>query len=194
MAGCITPEADRSQIADEFRVMKRPIIKNAQGGSDTRVERGNCVMVTSALPSEGKTFVALNLAMSIASEVDSTVLLVDADVANPNLMKKMHLPPARGLLDLLTGDVQDLSDVLLKTNVEKLSLLPAGSKHRRATEMLASTAMAELVEQMSTRYPTVSSCSIRPRCSRRPKRASWLRTWVRSSWWSKPTSPLRQRS
>ena len=152
-AGCITPEADRSQIADEFRVMKRPIIKNAQGGSELRVERGNCVMVTSALPSEGKTFVALNLAMSIASEVDSTVLLIDADVANPNLMKKMHLPPARGLLDLLTGDSSDLADVLLKTNVEKLSLLPAGSKHRRATEMLASTAMADLVLEMSTRYP-----------------------------------------
>jgi len=81
------------------------------------------------------------------------VLLVDADVANPNLMKKMHLPPARGLLDLLTGESPDLSDVLLRTNVEKLSLLPAGSKHRRATEMLASTAMAELVEQMSARYP-----------------------------------------
>jgi len=153
VAGCITPEADRSQIADEFRVMKRPIIKNAHGGAEFRVERGNCVMVTSALPSEGKTFVALNLAMSIASEVDSTVLLVDADVANPNLMKKMHLPPARGLLDLLTGESPDLSDVLLRTNVEKLSLLPAGSKHRRATEMLASTAMAELVEQMSARYP-----------------------------------------
>jgi len=153
LAGCITPEADRSQIADEFRVMKRPIIKNAQGGSETRVERGNCVMVTSALPSEGKTFVAMNLAMSIASEIDSTVLLIDADVANPNLMKKMHLPPARGLLDLLTGDSPDLSDVLLRTNVEKLSLLPAGSKHRRATEMLASTAMAELVKEMSTRYP-----------------------------------------
>jgi protein-tyrosine kinase len=152
-AGYITPEAHRSQIADEFRVMKRPIIKNAQGGSGSTVERGNCVMVTSALPSEGKTFVALNLAMSIASEVDSTVLLVDADVANPNLMKKMHLPAARGLLDLLTGEASHLADVLLRTNVEKLSLLPAGSAHRSATEMLASTAMADLVEQMSTRYP-----------------------------------------
>ena len=152
-AGYITPEAHRSQIADEFRVLKRPIITNAQGGLGSTVERRNCVMVTSALPGEGKSFVALNLAMSIASEVDSTVLLVDADVANPNLMKRMHLPAARGLLDLLTSDNVDLADVLLKTNVEKLSLLPAGSAHRRATEMLASTAMAELVEQMSTRYP-----------------------------------------
>ena len=152
-AGYITPEAQRSQIADEFRVLKRPIIKNAQGGAESTVARGNCVMVTSAVPSEGKSFLALNLALSIASEVDSTVLLVDADVANPNLLKRMNLPAAKGLLDLLTDGSSDVADVLLKTNVEKLSLLPAGSAHRRATEMLASTGMAELVEQMSTRYP-----------------------------------------
>jgi len=152
-AGYITPEAQRSQIADEFRVLKRPIIKNAQDGAGSTVARGNCVMVTSALPSEGKSFLALNLALSIASEVDSTVLLVDADVANPNLLKRMNLPAAKGLLDLLTDGNSDVADVLLKTNVEKLSLLPAGSAHRRATEMLASTGMAELVEQMSTRYP-----------------------------------------
>ena len=151
--GYITPEAQRSQLADEFRVLKRPIIKNAQGGLGPTVERSNCVMVTSALPSEGKSFLALNLAMSIASEVDSTVLLVDADVANPNLMKRMHLPATNGLLDLLTNKSMELADVLLRTNVEKLSLLPAGSAHRRATEMLASSAMAELVEQMATRYP-----------------------------------------
>ena len=152
-AGYITPEAQRSQIADEFRVLKRPIITNAQGDAGSTVERGNRVMVTSALPSEGKSFVALNLALSIASEVDSTVLLVDADVANPNLLKRMNLPAAKGLLDLLTNDDSDPADVILKTNVEKLSLLPAGTAHRRATEMLASTAMAELVKQMSMRYP-----------------------------------------
>ena len=152
-AGYITPEAQRSQLADEFRVLKRPIITNAQGPSAAKVPRANCVMVASALPGEGKSFVALNLALSIASEVDSTVLLVDADVANPNVVKRLHLPAARGLLDLLTDPSIDLSDVLLRTNVEKLSLLPAGSAHRRATEMLASTAMADLVQQMSTRYP-----------------------------------------
>jgi receptor protein-tyrosine kinase len=152
-AGYITPEARRSQVADEFRVLKRPILLNAQGGPGSTVKRGNCVMVTSALPSEGKSFVALNLAMSIASEVDSTVLLIDADVANPNLMKRMHLPASNGLLDLLTSNGLELADVLLRTNVEKLSLLPAGSAHRAATEMLASSAMAELVAQMSTRYP-----------------------------------------
>lgn len=152
-AGYLTPEAQRSQLADEFRVIKRPIIKNAQGKLGIKVERGNRVMVTSALPGEGKSFVALNLAMSIASEVDSTVLLVDADVANPTLMKTMRLAKSKGLLDLLTKESVDLSDVLLRTNVEKLSFLPAGTSHRRATEMLASDTMAELVDEMAARYP-----------------------------------------
>ena len=95
----------------------------------------------------------MNLAMSIASEVDSTVLLIDADVANPNLMKKMHLPPARGLLDLLTGDRSGSFRRPAEDQCGKAFVAAGGIKHRRATEMLASTAMAELVEQMSTRYP-----------------------------------------
>src|SRR5581483_2554262 len=71
-AGFLTPDLPNSQIADEFRVIKRPIIRNTQG-KGTEVDRANLVMVTSALPGEGKSFVALNLAMSIATEVDSTV-------------------------------------------------------------------------------------------------------------------------
>jgi protein-tyrosine kinase len=152
-AGFVTPQAQRSQIADEFRVIKRPIIKNAHERAGPRAERANLVMVTSAIPSEGKSFVALNLAMSIALEVDSTVLLVDADVANPSLMKMTHLPQgSKGLLDLLTSADTKLSDVLLRTNVEKLSLLPSGTAHGRATEMLSSETMAGLLEEMASRY------------------------------------------
>jgi exopolysaccharide/PEP-CTERM locus tyrosine autokinase len=152
-AGFVTPQAQRSQLADEFRVIKRPIIRNAREHAGPRAERANLVMVTSAIPAEGKSFVALNLAMSIALEVDSTVLLVDADVANPSLMKMTHLPPgSKGLLDLLTSTDTKLSDVLLRTNVEKLSLLPSGTAHGRATEMLASETMAGLLEEMASRY------------------------------------------
>ena len=152
-AGFVTPQAQRSQIADEFRVIKRPIIRNAREGKGARAERSNLVMVTSAVPGEGKSFVALNLAMSIALEVDSTVLLVDADVANPSLMRMTHLPEAsKGLLDLLTGHDITLPDVLLRTNVDKLSLLPSGAAHGRATEMLASENMATLLDEMATRY------------------------------------------
>jgi protein-tyrosine kinase len=152
-AGFVTPQAQRSQLADEFRVIKRPIIRNAQERTGPRAERANLVMVTSAIPAEGKSFVALNLAMSIALEVDSTVLLVDADVANPCLMKMTHLPPgSKGLLDLLTSADTKLPDVLLRTNVEKLSLLPSGTAHGRATEMLASETMAGLLQEMASRY------------------------------------------
>jgi len=152
-AGFVTPEAQRSQIADEFRVIKRPIIKNAHERTGSRADRANLVMVTSAIPAEGKSFVALNLALSIALEVDSTALLIDADVANPSVMRMTHLPPAsKGLLDLLTDPSTKLPDVLLKTNVEKLSLLPAGTAHGRATEMLASETMASLLGEMATRY------------------------------------------
>jgi exopolysaccharide/PEP-CTERM locus tyrosine autokinase len=152
-AGFITPQAQRSQIADEFRVIKRPIIRNAHERIGARGERANLVMVTSAIPAEGKSFVALNLAMSIALEVDSTALLVDADVANPSLMQMTHLPPAsKGLLDLLTNSDTKLADVLLKTNVDKLTLLPSGAAQGRATEMLASETMASLLEEMASRY------------------------------------------
>jgi receptor protein-tyrosine kinase len=152
-AGFVTPQAQRSQIADEFRVIKRPIIKHARERAGARGDRANLVMVTSAIPAEGKSFVALNLAMSIALELDSTALLVDADVANPSLMHMTHLPPAsKGLLDLLTDPDIKLPDVLLKTNVEKLTLLPAGTAQGRATEMLASESMAGLLEEMASRY------------------------------------------
>jgi exopolysaccharide/PEP-CTERM locus tyrosine autokinase len=152
-AGFVTPKAQRSQIADEFRVIKRPIIKHARERTGARAERANLIMVTSAIPAEGKSFVALNLAMSIALEVDSTALLVDADVANPSLMHMTHLPPSsKGLLDLLTDPDIELPDVLLKTNVDKLTLLPAGTAHGRATEMLASETMAGLLEDMASRY------------------------------------------
>jgi Mrp family chromosome partitioning ATPase len=126
--GFVTPNDGSSQIADEFRVIKRPIIRNALGASAVR--NGNLVMVTSALPGEGKTFTSLNLALSIATEIDSTVLLVDGDVAHPSIPEILAAPHGPGLLDLLTRDDLDFADALLKTNGDKLSLLPAGSRHR----------------------------------------------------------------
>src|SRR5207302_1432584 len=130
-AGIVTPDAPRSRIADEFRVVKRPLIANAARRGEAAVRNGNLIMITSALPREGKSFTAVNLAMSIAMEMDRTVLLVDADVARPSLPALLGLPAARGLLDLLVDDSVDVSDVMLKTNVEKLSILPSGTQHVR---------------------------------------------------------------
>lgn len=152
-AGFVTPNAPRAAIADQYRVIKRPLIANATGKGASVVAHGNRIMVTSAMPGEGKSFTAINLAMSIAMELDYTVLLVDADVSRPSIMKTLGLPPGPGLLDLLTNDKIEMSDTLLRTNVDKLSLLPSGTPHPRATELLASDAMTDLIEEMGYRYP-----------------------------------------
>jgi len=151
--GIIIPTSPRSQLADQFRVIKRPLIKNAMGKGASEIANGNLIMVTSALPGEGKTFTSINLAMSIASELDNTVMLVDADVARPSVMRMLGLPQGPGLLDLVLDDARDLSEVLLKTNVDKLTILPSGTPHARATELLASDAMTKLLEEMASRYP-----------------------------------------
>ena len=151
-AGIIRPDSPRSQIADEYRVIKRPLIDNAMGKGASPIKDGNLIMVTSAMPGEGKTFTAANLAMSIAMELDNTVMLVDADVARPTLLKRLGLPPALGLLDVLVDESVKLPQVLLRTNVEKLSILPSGTAHPRATELLASDAMVRLLEEMASRY------------------------------------------
>ena len=151
-AGFVTPNAPRSATTDQFRVIKRPLLDNATGKGAALVANGNLIMVTSAMPGEGKSFTAINLAMSVAMELDHTVMLVDADVARPSVMSKLGLPPAPGLLDLLLDPKIALSDVLLRTNIENLTVLPTGLPHQRATELLASDAMVALLEDMGKRY------------------------------------------
>ena len=85
--GMVTPDQPRSAIAEEYRVIKRPLLKNAATRSAARVENGNLIMVTSALPGEGKSFTALNLAVSMAMELDHRVLLVDADVSKSSVLR-----------------------------------------------------------------------------------------------------------
>ncbi len=149
----MTPKAQRSLTAEQFRVIKRPLLTNAMGKGAAPVTHGNRIMVTSAMAGEGKTFTAINLAMSMAMELDHTVLLVDADVSRPSIMKTLGLPSGPGLLDLLLANQTEMSDALLRTNIDKLTLLPSGTPHPRATELLASDAMSALVEEMGRRYP-----------------------------------------
>lgn len=151
-AGYITADNATSAIATEYRVVKRPLLDNISGRSAARVENARVIMVTSALPGEGKTFTSVNLAMSIALELDSRVLLVDADVTRPSVMAQLGLRESRGLMDVLLDPTLELSEVLLRTNVAKLSLLPAGSADVRSTELLASDAMARFVAEAAGRY------------------------------------------
>jgi exopolysaccharide/PEP-CTERM locus tyrosine autokinase len=151
-SGIVTPNAPRSRIADQYRVIKRPLIRNAMGREAGAVAHGNLIMVTSALSGEGKSFTAINLAMSMAAEMDYTVMLVDADVARPSVPRMLGFAPGPGLLDILEASA-DMASVLLKTNIDKLTILPSGTPHPKATELLASDAMRQLLDDIATRYP-----------------------------------------
>jgi receptor protein-tyrosine kinase len=152
-SGYITPALQHTELLHQFRVIKRPLIQNALGRSATQAPNRNLIMVTSALPDEGKSFVAVNLAMSLAMEVDCRVLLVDADVLSPSVPDILGIAPAEGLMDVLTGSGTGLDESLLGTNVERLSLLLAGTPHANASEFLASATMSRLLTELSSRYP-----------------------------------------
>jgi protein-tyrosine kinase len=150
--GYVSPQTPRTQIANEFRVIKRTLLANVKGKSAPPLPRANLIMVTSSMPAEGKTLVAINLAISLAMELDKRVLLVDADVSRPMVLKRLGLSPSPGLLDLLTDAELPVSEVLLRTNIEKLSILPSGRPHGHATELLSSDAMVHFLNELATRY------------------------------------------
>jgi protein-tyrosine kinase len=150
--GYVVATNESSRTAEEFRIIKRPVITNIQSAGK-ELPRANMVMVTSSVPGEGKTFTAVNLALSIAMEMERRVLLVDADVAQPSIPHRLGLTPGKGLLDLLSDPSMPLSDCILRTNIDKFSILPAGTPHERSTELLASEAMSRLVAELTNRYP-----------------------------------------
>tara|TARA_R110000787_G_scaffold74017_8_gene164702 strand:- start:2465 stop:3466 length:1002 start_codon:yes stop_codon:yes gene_type:complete len=150
--GMVTHIAPRSEIAESYRIIKRPLLMNMarEDASDTV----NLIMVTSALQGEGKTFSAINLAMSIAMEQDKTVLFVDADIAKATagtLLGVSH--DANGLIDVLENDDIDVGDVILPTNIRNLRVIPAGHIHERSTELLASDNMRLIMRELCQRYP-----------------------------------------
>lgn len=150
--GMVTQDGGRTPLAEDFRIIKRPLLRNARDCGDVSIKHGNLIIVTSALPGEGKTYCAVNLAMSIAMEMDITVLLVDADVARPSILKVLGIDAEPGLMDILLSDDLKLSDVILRTNVPTLSILPAGRSNKHATELLASRAMSNLLSEIANRY------------------------------------------
>jgi len=150
--GMITPDATPTALSHEFRVIKRPLLDNAFGRGVPAVSNGRRVMVTSAFSGEGKSFCAINLAMSIAAERDTYVLLVDADVAKPSIPALLGIETTAGLMDCLIDPHLDVGEVVLPTNVDRLSVLPAGRHHEQATELLASAAMGTLVDHLASRY------------------------------------------
>lgn len=151
--GMVTPDAARNQVAEEYRHIKRPLLLNAFGEGALPRPNRNLIMVTSARPHEGKTYTAINLALSIALERDRTVLLVDADVARPSVARVLNFPGTAGLVDFLADHDRSLGDLILQTSLPKLRILPAGRRHAHSTELLASEGMQQLAQELADRYP-----------------------------------------
>jgi exopolysaccharide/PEP-CTERM locus tyrosine autokinase len=151
--GLVTAAGGRTALLEEFRIIKRPLLQRAFAARAPGDKPANLIMVTSSVPGEGKTWCSINLAMSIAMELDHTVLLVEADVARPSVLRTLGLPNQRGLMDVLADDKLDVADVMLRTNVDTLSILPAGTSTARSTELLASSGMSSLLAEIATRYP-----------------------------------------
>ena len=151
-AGHLVRPETRSALAEQFRYIKQPLLRNLRALDDLH-DRQSLVMVTSALPREGKTFCAISLALSIAAEVDTSVLLVDADVLAPCVLQRLGVRADKGLLDLLMDPGLALSDVVLGTNVPGLRLLPSGTQTTLSTELLASDAMEELLGSLAGDAP-----------------------------------------
>ncbi|GMT40581.1 MAG: hypothetical protein IEMM0001_1316 [bacterium] len=151
--GMITPDMPRSRIAEEYRTIKRPLLMNIAGKGAAKVDNINVIMVTSALQGEGKTFSSINLALSIAMELDKTVLFIDADISNSSGGRLLGVDGDQpGLIDILENEGTDISDVMLNTNLPNLRIIPAGHVHDNANELLASESMHRVVEDLSNRF------------------------------------------
>ena len=149
----LVPNCDDRILIDEFRALKRTLANNAMSKAPNPIRRANVILVTSALPGEGKTYCAINLAMSLAAQVDNRVLLIDADVVKPAVSQRLDMPPHRGLLDLLTDQPTPMCDVILRTNIPKFSIIPSSVPRSDSAERVSSAAMDRLLDEMSQRYP-----------------------------------------
>ena len=144
-AGFILPDAPVSALAEEFRIVKRQLLLAAMDGDDPKSRR---ILIASALPDEGKTFCAVNLALSMANERDFEVLLVDADVAKPSILSTLGLEAGPGFMDAVEDPSVDPESCVIRTDIANLSVLPAGRPNNEATELIASDRTNAVIEAL----------------------------------------------
>lgn len=151
-SGLLPPEHQQRELAHQYRTLKRPILKYAFGGDapagEARTASPRTLMVTSALPGEGKTFTSLNLALSLALEKDHCVILIDGDAPKPHISHALGLGEEPGLLDLLTDPGRNVESLLRQTDVRGLYVLPVGRRNESATELLASARMRQVISEL----------------------------------------------
>lgn len=151
--GLLTPGAPVNALAEEFRLIKRQLLLTARAVAASHGPRARAILVGSANAHEGKTYCAINLALSLAAEREIEVVLVDADVAKPDVLVRLGLEDRPGLLDVLADPSAQIEDYIVRTNVPQLNLLPAGTRSNQDTELLASARTPELLDALLAADP-----------------------------------------
>ncbi len=161
--GMLVPGAPVGALAEEFRLVKRQLLLTARAIADglekaaDSERRARTILVGSGKPGEGKTFCAINLAISLAAERDVEIVLVDADFDKPDIMASLGLDhdaeASPGLLDVLADPAIDPEACIIRTDVPQLSLLPAGKRSHADTELLASARTARVLDRLLEANP-----------------------------------------
>lgn len=151
--GMIVPGADVTALAEEFRLIKRQLLATAREIAASAPEKAHSLLVCSARPGDGKTFSAANLALSLAAERDVDVLLVDADVAKPDLPRVLGFDGGLGLLDAIGDPTLNVESLVLDTDVPQLQILRGGTRGNGDTELLASDRGRQVIEGLARANP-----------------------------------------
>ena len=151
--GMVTPGLENTRVVEEYRYIKRSLLSSVVISRDD-VACPNVIVVTSSLPGEGKTFNAINLALSVSMERDHHVLLVDGDIERAGLSRTLGVSKRIGLSDYLLDDRISMMNAMFKVDgVDRLRVLPSGPVRHDAAELLASSRMRAFVEETASRYP-----------------------------------------
>ena len=152
--GMLVPGAPVGALAEEFRLIKRQLLLNAREVADGPLgQRARTILVGSGKPGDGKTYCAINLAISLAAERDVEILLVDGDFAKPDVMKTLGVEDSVGFMDILADPSLDPESCIVRTDVPQLSLLPSGQRTTSDTELLASRRTEEVIDALLAANP-----------------------------------------
>jgi len=150
--GIFSPDHGTNRTTEEIRLIKRAVLANVAKGQAQGARNHNLIMVTSSRQGEGKSFVAFNLALSLASETDKTVLLIDADSSRSSVLRLLCINAEKGFLDLLEGTGVAVPEVMIKSDVGRLSIIPAGHPHVLSSELFAGSKAGAVLQEISQRY------------------------------------------
>lgn len=151
--GMLVPNTPIGALVEEFRQAKRQLLLTARAIRATDTDRARSILVCSANANDGKTYCAINLAISMAAERETEVLLIDGDIAKPDVMTQLGLQEGPGLLDALADPSVDVENYIIATDIPQLSLLPAGTRSNTDTELLTSGRTPALIAQLLAADP-----------------------------------------